>query len=270
MAVIILRQRGRSLFHRQRGSASVEFFIAGLAAIPLFTLVPLIGKQLDTDFRTVQAARYTSWERTVWGEGGELAKSRRAIGEEVNDRFFGHRSTDVADIATLRREGVTEEPLWRHNTHRSMLTNAGVALPGKGDNVRDTRLPGGHDAVVSRLATSGITSLMGLGGLGLNPNGYMLSQVELPLTLDITSMATLNVTQQASGGILTDAWNAGSTRLSRTNDLTLQTPVRAAVNIGTYALSLPPMSLFFPEAASGKDADLTPDANIVPLSYYKD
>ncbi len=62
-----------------RGAASVEFMVAGLVAGPLFLFVPLIGKQLDTDFRTVQAARYATWERTVWGEAGSTAKIRDVI-----------------------------------------------------------------------------------------------------------------------------------------------------------------------------------------------
>lgn len=254
-----------------RGSASIEFLIAGMVAVPLFLLVPLIGKQLDTDFRTVQAARYSAWERTIWGEAGSVAKSRGAIGLEVNDRFFGHRSASISRVETVSAEGVTEEPLWRDHKGTSLLANAGTGLPGDGSNIQQRAVPGGgHSAVVRNFAGGGTASILGLGGLGLNTNGYLVSQVTLPLDLDLGAAGRVSVTERADAAILTDAWTADSNRLNRATSLTLQTPVRALVNVGTIVFGSGPAGLFFTEARAGQNADFTPDGNVVPLAYYKE
>lgn len=255
----------------ERGSASVEFLLAGMVAVPLFLLVPMIGKQLDTDFRTVTAARYATWERTVWGEAGAVAKSRDAIGLEVNDRFFGHRSASITRVETIGSQGVTEEPLWRDHRGTSLLANAGTGLPGDGSRIRQGPVPGGgHTAMVRNFAGRGAVSAIGLGGLGLNTNGYLISQVSLPLDLDLGAAGTVSVTERADAAILTDAWTADSNRLTRTTALTIQKPVRALVNVGTVIFGTPPAGLFFTEASAGQNADFTPDGSVVPLSYYKE
>jgi hypothetical protein len=55
---------------RQRGQAMVEFVIgATLFLIPVFLIVPLLGKYADMRSSVIQAARYNAWERTVWYGG---------------------------------------------------------------------------------------------------------------------------------------------------------------------------------------------------------
>ena len=53
--------------NKQLGQAMTETVIASsFVLIPLFLLIPLLGKFIDIQHTTIQAARYEAWEYTVW------------------------------------------------------------------------------------------------------------------------------------------------------------------------------------------------------------
>ena len=82
--------------NRCRGQAMTEFVIGSvLFAIPVFLLIPLMGKYLDIRATAVQAARYVAWERTVFYGGTSASVSWPAndkddgtIQNEVRQRLF--------------------------------------------------------------------------------------------------------------------------------------------------------------------------------------
>lgn len=80
-----------------RGQALTEFVIgAVLFLIPLFMIIPLLGKYADIKASTIQAARYNAWERTVWygqsasstGDWEGNDKSEAAIRTEMAGKFL--------------------------------------------------------------------------------------------------------------------------------------------------------------------------------------
>ena len=51
----------------QNGQAMTEMVIASsFVLVPLFLLIPLLGKYIDLNQSTIQATRYEAWEYTVW------------------------------------------------------------------------------------------------------------------------------------------------------------------------------------------------------------
>jgi hypothetical protein len=82
---------------RCAGQAMTEFVItATLFLIPVFLIIPLLGKYADMKSAVVQAARYNAWERTVWyantasssGTWPGNDKTDAAIRTEMTSRFF--------------------------------------------------------------------------------------------------------------------------------------------------------------------------------------
>ena len=52
---------------RQEGQAMAEFLVSvAFVFLPLFVLVPTLGKLIDIQHENQLAARYVTWERTVW------------------------------------------------------------------------------------------------------------------------------------------------------------------------------------------------------------
>jgi len=79
------------------GQALTEFVIgAVLFLIPLFLIIPLLGKYADMKASTIQAARYNAWERTVWygqtasstGDWEGNDKNESTIKSEMDAKFL--------------------------------------------------------------------------------------------------------------------------------------------------------------------------------------
>lgn len=87
----------------QRGQALTEFIVvAALFLVPMYFLIPMVGKYVDMKGAAVQGARYAAWERTVYFGGSTASdgwpgidKSDAAIRNEVRQRVFGE-STKIA------------------------------------------------------------------------------------------------------------------------------------------------------------------------------
>ncbi|HHJ14795.1 MAG TPA: hypothetical protein ENJ79_10570 [Gammaproteobacteria bacterium] len=67
----------------QRGAAATEFLLLGLILVPLFTLVPVLGKIAEVNQGTIEAARYGAWEVALTG------KTRQQLTNEIENRIFG-------------------------------------------------------------------------------------------------------------------------------------------------------------------------------------
>lgn len=148
----------------QRGQALIEFTIAAAALlVPLFFLIAYVAKYHDMQSATIQAARYSAWERTVYFGGeawdcdydekthrskgqpgnakwacGTAWKSDADIKNEVGRRFFAGSGADLDDGQ------YDEKPFW------SDL--AGASLLQSYNQVSSTRqTPGGANKVLDIL-----------------------------------------------------------------------------------------------------------------------
>lgn len=87
---------------KQLGQAITEFnVVAAFVLVPLFIMIPLMGKYIDMKHSSVQAARYMAWERTVWFEGSTvpantsaIPKDKKVLAQEAHDRFFSSVTID--------------------------------------------------------------------------------------------------------------------------------------------------------------------------------
>jgi hypothetical protein len=118
----------------QRGQAMTEFTIAAaFVLVPLFLMLPLLGKFMDMKASSIQAARYAAWERTAWYGNSDWAvgqKSDAAIQAEVQTLFF------------------TEKALWNDHAGESILAGNSTSLrPGQTPGTMNTILGGVTTAV---------------------------------------------------------------------------------------------------------------------------
>src|SRR5262249_22335117 len=116
--------------HRARnaGQAMVEFLIAATTVlIPLFLIVPLLGKYMDMKATAIQAARYAAWERTVWFGSTNWSAAQKTdtqIQQEVQWRFFSDSATlkfQDTDMNAGGWAGTGPKPLWRDRAGNPML-----------------------------------------------------------------------------------------------------------------------------------------------------
>lgn len=142
---------------RQSGQALAEFTIAAATVLlPLFLIIPLLGKYMDIKASSVQAARYAAWERTAWFGSTDWAAGEKTdleIQHEVLQRFFSDTAT--AKIQSSQSSmtgwgGSGPKPLWRDRGGNPMLadydSNVNHASPR-------SQTPGTMDAVLDPVVT---------------------------------------------------------------------------------------------------------------------
>ncbi len=129
------------LITRQQGQAIAEFNVtAAFLLVPLFILIPLMGKYIDMKHSSVEAARYMAWERTVWFEKAPkytstaAVKSTFILEKETISRVFGNtdRLVSRSDSGGL---GVGEvNMLWKDHGGRQLVSYDSISakIP-KGD-----------------------------------------------------------------------------------------------------------------------------------------
>jgi hypothetical protein len=85
---------------KQQGQAMTEMLVASaFVLVPLFLIVPMLGKYIDMQQATVVAARYSAWEATVKGSSDTtLAQAR--VYAEANDGLTNTSSAGGRELWT--------------------------------------------------------------------------------------------------------------------------------------------------------------------------
>ena len=115
----------------QSGQAMTEFsIVAAFVLVPLFLMVPMMGKFLDMKASAIQASRYAAWERTVWHGNSTWAEGEKSdleIETEIKRRFFSD-TAEAALISTDMSEPDADiKPMWNDHEGTSMLDTSTAA-----------------------------------------------------------------------------------------------------------------------------------------------
>lgn len=105
-----------------RGQALTEFLVIAVALIPLFLLLPVIGKYQDIAHATQMASRYAAFDNLLRNPDQNSAKPLDQLQDEVRRRFF---STSDAPIKTGDVAGdfrAHQNPFWRTPDDRPLIT----------------------------------------------------------------------------------------------------------------------------------------------------
>ncbi|MHB8253142.1 MAG: hypothetical protein ACYDEV_05465 [Acidiferrobacter sp.] len=202
--------QNRSLHSPCAGQALVETLIAALfVLVPIFLLYPLLGKYIDLKAQTVQAARYTAFERTAFSasgtrDGATVAQaSNAALSGWTTLRFFG--APTAALTSTAPQSGAyTINPLWTDQSGQPLLpryadvqtTLANAASPDLADQALETYLKP--------------IQVLSEGGPTLNFQGFVTANIQAAVAPVVypPPLNTLKLRFTASDTLLTDAWSA--------------------------------------------------------------
>lgn len=182
---------------RQRGQAMTEFVIGSiLFLMPMFLIIPMMGKYSDVKAAAAQTARYTAWERTVWYGGSSASvswpgnsKSEADIKNEARQRVtaFGGtiKNSDKSSSSFAEAGG---RYLWRNRDTSPMLSNYNSASLG---TITNESSP---DTVTGTVlgAITAITSITGfnLETKGLYTGSAAISVTTLPIGINLDGSTT--------------------------------------------------------------------------------
>jgi hypothetical protein len=212
---------------RAAGQAMVELAIIGaLFLVPLFLLIPLLGKQIDIKHSAIQAARYEAWEYTAWysanserpdgfhSPSSQPVKGMGTAQREARRRFFSDPRLPITAADSGGWNTADQNVLWR--------THAGLALY-EGDIGTDsayvanastpdptgifTGVIGAIDVIFEALAQIASFLDLDVGFTAINTKGYFHTRVAIP-TEEVPGLFPAT-TVVAQAGVLADGWNAG-------------------------------------------------------------
>lgn len=124
---MILQRHKRCL----AGQSMTEFVIvAATVLVPLFMIVPILGKYSDINMTAPQAARYMAWERTVWHDSDETLsngldeslvtvfpkKGAFELSQEVKTRFMGDAFNAIDSVPNAVLDQTELNSLWATGT----------------------------------------------------------------------------------------------------------------------------------------------------------
>lgn len=192
---------------QQHGQAIVEFLVGALVLIPLFLLMPLIGKYLDIKQATIAASRKLAFECTVrYADCGNL-NANPSFADEIRMRFFTGDQSPVLTNDLPAQDAIQSSqgnPLWVDNKGRPLLENySDVGIKADASDID----PGG--ALVTSLLNAGPDTF----GLNLR-QGLFNARVQAQVAKTnggadfLTQLDSLFLKMQFHTAILTNAWTA--------------------------------------------------------------
>ncbi|MFT5258481.1 MAG: hypothetical protein ACI9J2_000767 [Saprospiraceae bacterium] len=228
------------------GQALVETIVVSSAFLIVILLWgPLLGKYVDIKHKSVQAARYQTWEASVWridgkydnddlrGKDGSVStpvKSITALENETMLRFYTDRETFNSRNDDTKTWAASQTPeFWRDhsfNTRPLMLKQqANATVGGSGSaygNLPAGTIIGGVVSGIDTLAT-GVSSLLNAVGVDagftvMNADGNFTSapvvRVKEPNDYMLKenrvkgSVGPLGIAMTSQAGLTTNTWSA--------------------------------------------------------------
>jgi len=274
---------------KSQGNAIVEVVAALLALTPFLIGIPLIGKQFDVKHKTLDAARYAVWERTVWrNENLVNRKNEWDVMLEIRDRTFGSPIAGLVSQENLRASGVTENQFWVDTHGEPLLAYRDGQSPIA---IEQKTLVAPRDVghlLVPSVAHGGGTSRVvptALGVADLRLARETFSQVSVVASMRNISAervkeegnsgteASRLIVQEATAAILSDTWSPHdeSTMRRGVDDLTtdeliesLEFPGRP-IAVQASGKGLP----MYGEGQFATEVDLRPASNALPNVYVR-
>ncbi|GLS24375.1 hypothetical protein [Marinibactrum halimedae] len=214
----------------QHGQGMVGFIVAtAFFIIPVTISVNYLARIGDAKHKTLEAARYAAWERTVWHQSNNNynIKSNIDISREINQRVFGEQNKRVDSVEDRRRIAPQniEYDVFLYNWESSNNPRATIIETPSVRNAEpnrltltDSRAPGNVSGSINRI----IQMLP-----GIESNGFYNAQVNIQLHRDENIQGELNnalgrtnnnqniLNATSNNAMLVGAWNANGPSAAR-------------------------------------------------------
>ncbi len=201
----------------QRGQALTEFVVVALALVPLFLLMPVLGKYQDIGHATEMASRYVAFEAINNNSGMGKFKTRTRLEDEVRRRFYSNSDAPIKTGDTAGDFMANQNLFWRDPQGGALIRRFSDVSVSFG-SVKGAE----HSAAYSAAADDKPFTTFGLldvpNTLGLEAPGVYTANVSVVLanlsdlggsyasTYEQFSAINLSITRHTS--VLVDSWTA--------------------------------------------------------------
>ncbi|HSI43652.1 MAG TPA: hypothetical protein VK949_04870 [Methylotenera sp.] len=172
------------LSKNQHGQAMTEFVIGSiLFLMPLFLIIPMLGKYSDVKAASAQTARYVAWERTVWYGGSAASvtwpgnsKSEADIKNEARRRvtsFGGTIASTDKNANSFNQAGGRN--IWHNRDGSAMLKTWNDASIS---NITNSNSPD----TVTGTVLGAVTAVTSITGFRLETKGLYAGSADISIT----------------------------------------------------------------------------------------
>lgn len=244
----------------EKGQAIPEFMVFALfVMVPVFMMIPVMGKISDMNQKSILAARYGAWERTV---SSPTRKTDAVLLDEARLRFFARNNRYIQSGEAVRERDADRSRLWRTNSDRPMLARfTGTRGVSGGQNpatvtttanARLARTGARTEDIALNIARPGSRDFRGSYDIYKSTFSVPVSTIRRQKPFDTgTDCANANSNQiymciRRQHAIYTDTWNAGSSVqvADRVRDMVLLSRLKWVENVLSGALGWFPWGLF--------------------------
>ena len=199
--------------NRQTGQALTEFLVIALALVPLYLLLPMVGKYQDLVHATQIASRYAAFDATSFGNtaGFNPWKPPAQLADEIRRRFYSNADAPIKTGDVAGDFDANRNLMWRDPWGNALIRNfsdVGVSFGNVGAAHADGFETTGSDGI-ALFADAGI---IGLASPGVYTANVSVALSNLPAGVrSIEPFDRLNLTVRRHTSLLFDPWHSPDT-----------------------------------------------------------
>ena len=252
------------------GQALTEFIVVALALVPLFLIVPLIGKYQDISHAAQMASRYVAFDAPVNNDDIDDSSFKTAdqLAGEVRRRFFSNVDAPIKTNDIAGNFDTYRNPLWSDTTGKALIADfdndvcVSFGMPGNGFCSGATAGSGGYGGkgYGTTPFLSPVRSKFGLTESGLFTGAVYVRLANIP---GLKPFDDINLVMARHTSLTPNPWAASSiakveSAIKNTVPTTLFAPIQPAVDAVIYVAEAG-------EIASGpKFGDMSVQRDMVP------
>lgn len=194
----------------QHGQSLTEFLVVSLAIIPLFLLVPYIGKYQDISHATQMASRYVAFDAMTRNDSAAGWKPEAQLAEEVRRRFFSNSDAPIKTGDVAGNFDAHRNLFWVDPNNNPLIENFQNDVQVSYGNGHGSTHADGFKAI-SDSASMALAGELGLRSRGVYTANVTVRLANLPAGLKAYEpFDQLNLVMERSTSLLVDPWTAQS------------------------------------------------------------
>jgi len=206
---------------RQHGQALTEFLVVAVVMVPLFLLLPMIGKYQDLAHATQMASRYAAFDATIFGNttGYNPWKPPEQLADEIRRRYFGNANAPVKTGDVAGEFDADRNVAWRDPFGNALIKNFNDVAVSFGDDsaAQADGFRGASDGKPFNFVPFATANRIGLPARGVYKANVSVALANLPGDISsIKPFDKLDLSIRRHTTLLFDPWSASDTE--RTED----------------------------------------------------
>ena len=169
---------------RQQGQALTEFLVISIAMVPLFLLLPMLGKYQDINHAAQAASRYLAFDATTrnGSQSSDGFKPPAQLADEVRRRFFSNSDAPIKTGDTAGDFNANRNLFWRDPFGNPLIAQFNKVAVSFGQNApsQTNAFSSASDGQIFNTMTLANASSLGLPSPGIFTGNVAVTLANLP------------------------------------------------------------------------------------------